>query len=174
MWKLPKGMDGCWRGKWYSIWFSGNSWYNAYEILIFSMEFLKFILPLIAWYVTILLGDFIWLGYVMKQFTIREFGSLVVVENGSIRLNLLAGLIAWGVIVLLIYVFVIRSVYAHSYVSALGYGALMGFLSYAMYDLTNLTFLKNYSLPFTIVDIAWGTFLCALVALVMYSVQRYF
>lgn len=77
-------------------------------------------------------------------------------------------------IVLLIYVFVIRSGYAHSYVSALGYGALMGFLSYAMYDLTNLTFLKNYSLAFTMVDIAWGTFLCGLVALVMYSVQRYF
>gem|GEM_PF-3555005 len=48
----------------------------------------------------------------------------------------------WAVIVVMIYIFVTRSGYAVSYVSALGYGALLGLLSYAMYDLTNLTFLK--------------------------------
>lgn len=110
-----------------------------------------------------------------KSFIIREFGPLVeVMANGSIKINLVAGLTAWAVIVLLVYVFVLRSGYAVSYQSAIGYGALMGFLSYAMYDLTNLTFVKGYSTLFTMVDIAWGTFLCALVSLVMYSVSKYF
>lgn len=109
-----------------------------------------------------------------KSLIIREFGNLVVVEAGSIKINLFAGLTAWAVIVLLVYFFVIRSGYATSYQTALGYGALMGLLSYAMYDLTNLTFIKGYSNLFTMVDIAWGTFLCGMVALVMYSVSKYF
>jgi uncharacterized membrane protein len=136
---------------------------------------MQILLSLLAWYVTIIVGDFLWLGYVTKSFIIREFGPLVeVMANGSIKINLVAGLTAWAVIVLLVYVFVLRSGYAVSYQSAIGYGALMGFLSYAMYDLTNLTFVKGYSTLFTMVDIAWGTFLCALVSLVMYSVSKYF
>jgi uncharacterized membrane protein len=136
---------------------------------------LSIILTLLAGYATIILGDFLWLGYVTKALIIREFGPLVeVMANGSIKINLVAGLTAWAVIVLLVYVFVIRSGYATSYQTAIGYGALMGFLSYTMYDLTNLTFIKGYSTLFTMVDIAWGTFLCAMVALVMYSVSKYF
>jgi uncharacterized membrane protein len=50
----------------------------------------------------------------------------------------------------------------------------MGLLSYAMYDLTNLTFIKGYSTLFTMVDIAWGTFLCGMVAVVMYAIHKYF
>jgi uncharacterized membrane protein len=93
---------------------------------------------------------------------------MVVVENGSIKIHLFAGLTAWAVIVLLVLVFVTKSGYAQSVPSALFWGAVMGCLSYAMYDLTNLTFLKNYSFAFTLVDIAWGTFLCAMVSLTMY------
>lgn len=136
---------------------------------------IQFLLPILAGYITIILGDFVWLGYVTKSFIRREFWSLVeVLSNGSIKINLTAGLAAWAVIVLLVYVFVIRSGYASSYTSAFGYGALIWLLSYAMYDLTNLTFIKGYSILFTIVDIAWGTFLCGMVAVVMYSIYKYF
>jgi hypothetical protein len=51
---------------------------------------IQIILPLLAGYITIILGDFIWLGYVTKGFIVREFGNLVVVEAGSIKINLLA------------------------------------------------------------------------------------
>lgn len=140
-----------------------------------NSHMLAIISTLLAGYATIILWDFLWLGYVTKSFIIREFGPLVeVMANGSIKINLVAGLTAWAVIVLLVYVFVIRSGYATSYMSVLGYGAVMGFLSYAMYDLTNLTFIKGYSFLFTLADIAWGTFLCGMVALVMYSVSKYF
>lgn len=117
------------------------------------MELIKFILTFLAGFSTILLCDYIWLGYIVKRFTIAEFGQLIVVEEGSIKVNIVAGLFAWASIVALVYFFVLKSGYAQSNVSALVYGALMGGLSYAMYDLTNLTFLKNYSLSFTLVDI---------------------
>lgn len=129
---------------------------------------------LLVGYGVILLGDFIWLGYVVKDFTIREFHNLIIVENGSIRLNIIAWLLAWAVIVWLLYIFVIRSGYSHSITSTLLYGWLLGFLSYAMYDLTNLAFLRDYSLAFTLVDIGWWTFLCAMVSLAMYGVNKLF
>ena len=130
------------------------------------MEIIKYILTFVFGFFTILIGDYIWLWYVVKFFTIREFWDLIVVENGNIKVNLTAGLLAWVSIVLLLLIFVVR--YAKTPTEALLYGALFGGLLYAMYDLTNLTFLKNYSFTFTIIDICWGVFLCSIVSLSMF------
>jgi uncharacterized membrane protein len=73
----------------------------------------------------------------------------------------------------MIFVFVLKSGLVTSYQTAVGYGALMGFLMYAMYDLTNLTFLKDYPMSFVAIDIMWGTFLCAIITLAMYSFEKW-
>jgi uncharacterized membrane protein len=83
------------------------------------------------------------------------------------------GLTAWFVITAMIFVFVLKSGLVTSYQTALGYGAFMGFLMYAMYDLTNLTFLKDYPVSFVAIDIMWGTFLCAIITLAMYSFEKW-
>lgn len=44
------------------------------------------------------------------------------------------------------------------------WGALFGFFTYATYDLTNLATLRNWPVTVVVVDIAWGTVLCTLVA----------
>jgi uncharacterized membrane protein len=41
------------------------------------------------------------------------------------------------------------------------YGAAVGFMAYATYDLTNQSTLKNWSTGLTIADLIWGTFLSA-------------
>jgi uncharacterized membrane protein len=137
------------------------------------MEILKFILTFFVGFGTILIGDYIWLGTVVKQFIIREFGSLITVTNGSIDIRLGAGLLAWSAIALMVLIFVTKNPNVNSIPTALGYGALMGGLMYAMYDLTNLTFLKNYSVAFTVVDIAWGVFLCSMISLTMFVFSRW-
>ena len=38
-------------------------------------------------------------------------------------------------------------------------GAVLGFLAYATYDLTNQATLKNWSTALTLADVAWGTVL---------------
>lgn len=48
--------------------------------------------------------------------------------------------------------------------TALVYGALFGFFTYATYDLTNQATLRNWSTLLTVVDIAWGTVLGAIAA----------
>ena len=43
---------------------------------------------------------------------------------------------------------------------------IYGVCSYAVYDLTNLTTLKNWSVQMTIVDIIWGGVLCTLTTII--------
>jgi uncharacterized membrane protein len=45
-------------------------------------------------------------------------------------------------------------------------GALYGFITYATYDLTNHATLQDWTLLMTVVDMTWGTVLCASVTLV--------
>lgn len=132
------------------------------------MMILKYFLTFLAWFFTLLVLDYIWLGSVTKDFIIREFWNMVTVQDGKITINILAWILAWISIALLVVVFV--STKYTSLKDVLVYSALIWFLSYSMYDLTNLTFLNNYSLKFTIVDIAWGTFACSMVWLTSYLV----
>lgn len=136
-----------------------------------KMEILKIAGVYGVGFLTLLVLDYLWLGIVTKDFIIREFGNLVAVENGSIKINLTAGLIAWAVISILVVTFV--TLQFQWYGNILMYWALIWFLSYAMYDLTNLTFIQNYSLKFTLVDIAWWTFACSMVALTSYSFYNF-
>jgi len=43
-------------------------------------------------------------------------------------------------------------------------GAIIGFIVYAFYDLTNYATLTNWTLHMTVTDIMWGTLLCAIAA----------
>ena len=135
------------------------------------MDILKIIGVYGVWFITLLVLDYIWLGIVTKDFIIREFWNLVAVKDGSIEVNLSAGLLAWAAINALVVTFVTLQFQGYGQVAL--YWALIGFLSYAMYDLTNLTFIQNYSLKFTLVDIAWGTFACSMVGLTSYSFYNF-
>lgn len=135
------------------------------------MDILKIIGVYGVWFITLLVLDYIWLGIVTKDFIIREFWNLVAVKDWSIEVNLSAGLLAWAAISALVVTFVTLQFQGYGQVAL--YWALIGFLSYAMYDLTNLTFIQNYSLKFPLVDIAWGTFACSMVGLTSYSFYNF-
>jgi uncharacterized membrane protein len=51
-----------------------------------------------------------------------------------------------------------------SMTTALLYGALFGFFTYATYDLTNQATLRNWTIQLTLVDIVWGSVLAAAMA----------
>jgi len=137
------------------------------------MEFLKLALTFWIGYIVILIGDAIFLGRVVHQYIIDSFGDLVTSQNGTIDMKLWVGLAAWFVITAMVFVFVVKSGLVTSYTTAAWYGALMWFLMYAMYDLTNLTFLKNYPGWFVAIDIMWGTLLCAMMSIAMYAFSNW-
>ncbi|CAN7200761.1 DUF2177 family protein [Phenylobacterium sp. LjRoot164] len=52
-------------------------------------------------------------------------------------------------------------------------GAMLGFVAYATYDLTNQATLKVWSWKITLADVAWGTFLTACAAAAGYAAWRW-
>jgi uncharacterized membrane protein len=52
------------------------------------------------------------------------------------------------------------------------YGACLGFVAYATYDLTNQATLRNWPVALTIVDCAWGTLLTSASATAAFFITR--
>lgn len=112
--------------------------------------------------------DLVWLGVVARGFYRDQMGSLMadsVDWPPGILFYLLwvAGLILFAVA---------PSLSGGDWTRALLLGAAFGFITYATYDLTNLSTLRDWPLTLTIVDMAWGTVLGATVATVSHLIGR--
>ena len=58
--------------------------------------------------------------------------------------------------------------YLTSYKNAIIYGALLGLITFGIFDFTNLALFKNYDMKVAILDILWGTILNMIVAITLY------
>ncbi len=105
--------------------------------------------------------DMFWLGVVAKNLYQNKLGHLL----GEV--NWLAAIIFYLVFLLGLTIFATYpALVSGKYTTALMYGALFGFFTYATYDLTNLATLRDWPLSITLVDMVWGTLLGASVAVV--------
>ena len=112
--------------------------------------------------------DMVWLGLVAKNFYRDQIGVLMKDD-----INWTAAIVFYLLFIAGLVVFVIGpAIERNSWVHALLFGALFGFISYATYDLTNLATLKDWPLLVTIVDLAWGAVLAASVSTVTYFIAR--
>ena len=112
--------------------------------------------------------DMVWLGLVAKNFYKSQIGFLMKPD-----INWTAAILFYLLFIIGLVLFVIApAVEKGSWTHALLFGALFGFITYATYDLTNLATLKDWPLFLTIVDLAWGATLGALVSVVTYFVAN--
>ncbi len=110
--------------------------------------------------------DMIWLGLVAKDFYRAQIGTLLKPD-----VNWAAAIIFYLIFIAGLVVFVISpAMEKGSWIHALLFGALFGFVCYATYDLTNLAVAKDWPLLVTIVDLAWGAVLAASVSVVTYFI----
>lgn len=120
-----------------------------------------------------ILVDFLWIGVIAKNFYLGELGSLARMRGGKFTPNLPAGVGAWAVIALGIVLFAVPKLEPDSSIlTVIGWGGLFGFVGYAMYDLTNLATVRDYSLKLTAVDILWGTTLSAVVTTIVWLIAK--
>lgn len=104
--------------------------------------------------------DLVWLGYVAHSYYRAQIGHLLAPE-----FNIIAVVVFYLVYVAGIVIFAILPALASGGPGrALLLGGLLGFFCYATYDLTNLATLKGWSLPMSLVDIAWGALLTGISA----------
>ncbi len=117
--------------------------------------------------------DFLWLGYVMKDFNLRQLAEIGRIENGDFKIQYAAAAGAYLFMALAIAFFVMPQIAAEDSIGSIFLrGALMGLILFGVYDMTNLAILKSYPLAFVAADMAWGTFVYGLVTVITsYSVR---
>lgn len=112
--------------------------------------------------------DFIWLGFVAKKLYYGEMGKILLEKP-----NMAPALLFYAIYVVGVVAFVITpALEKGSWVYALGYGALFGFVAYATYDLTNLATLKGFSSKIVVIDLVWGAALTAVVSVGAYVIVK--
>jgi uncharacterized membrane protein len=91
------------------------------------------------------------------------------------RFNFVPALLFYAVYVAGIVVFAVASALdTRRWTTATLRGALLGFLAYATYDLTNQATLRNWPVVVTVADLCWGTTLTAFSATAGYLITRAF
>lgn len=109
--------------------------------------------------------DLVWLGAVAKSYYHRELGDLI-----ADKFNLWAAAAFYLIYPMGVVAFAVAPSASGTWVTAVTAGAFLGFFAYATYDLTNLATLRNWPLTLTLVDMAWGTFLTAVVAALVHII----
>lgn len=126
---------------------------------IFPIQLIS-VFQLLATMIVMALLDGLWLGIIMKDFYRVGLGGLVR-DNWNPVIWAAVGVyvfMAFG-----IHFFATRQ--SPRWSDSVFKGCLLGLVIYAVYDLTNLSLIKNWPAELALVDILWGGFLCSMAAL---------
>ena len=127
---------------------------------------LKYLTAYIAFLLSLIVIDLIWLLGIAKNLYRDEMGSLMASEP-----KLIAGLVFYLLYALGASIFVIiPALSKQSWIYAVQYGALFGLFCYMTYDLTNLAVIRDFPMRLAFIDIAWGSFVTAVSASIAYWV----
>ena len=131
---------------------------------------LKYFAIYSSFLVTMLVIDLVWLLGIAKSLYRDEMGDLMATEP-----KLIAGLAFYLLYALGAIIFVvIPALSKQSLIYALQYGALFGLFCYMTYDLTNLAVIRDFPTRLAFIDIAWGSFVTAIVSGIAYWVGNRF
>jgi len=108
--------------------------------------------------------DLIWLGVVARSFYQSQMGHLMRANVNWTAAIAFYLIFVSGIVLLVVWPAIERQSLTH----AVGYGALLGLVTYAAYDLTNLATLEGFPLTVALVDLMWGAVLCASVSTITY------
>jgi uncharacterized membrane protein len=120
-------------------------------------EHLKFMAILIA-------IDSIWLYGNFKEHKLQ----IESVQKSPLKVDKLAGILFYVIAVIAHFKFVIP--YSKTAEEAFKKGALIGFLMYATFDLTNKAIFSDYTWEYAIKDTLWGSFAIGLASYFYHSV----
>ncbi|MFK3779785.1 DUF2177 family protein [Agrobacterium sp. NPDC089420] len=116
--------------------------------------------------VAFLVIDFIWLSTMASRLYRPAIGDLLA-DNFRLAPAIVFYLVyAAG----LTFLAVRPAFLSGEWTTALLYGAVVGFMAYATYDLTNQATLKSWSTTLTVADLLWGTFVSAAAAAIGYLI----
>ncbi|KTC96158.1 DUF2177 family protein [Legionella erythra] len=115
--------------------------------------------------ITFILLDMVWLGLIAKPLYFHHYREWLRLSDGQLQPVWWAAIIVYLLLAAGIVFFVVP-LSADQLLHAAGFGALLGLITYGVYDLTCIAILKNWPVSISLMDWLWGIFLCAASALV--------
>jgi len=135
----------------------------------FKFKVKEFILALFSFLVL----DLIWLGFVMKEFNMRQLAQIGRIENGVFQLQVAPAIVTYLLMAWAVTEYVLpRLTRQDSLLKVFFSGAPLGLIIYGVFDMTNLAILNGYPLAFVGPDMAWGTFVFGLVTVTVEYLNR--
>lgn len=130
------------------------------------MEFIKHFLVAAAIFTFI---DIFWIGFAANKIYRSLIGNLI-----RKKFLVLPAIIFYVIYIVGLIIFALNPALhdKESLFSVASHGALLGFVCYATYDLTNLATLKGWSTKLTYIDLIWGTFLSGAVVSITFLIFR--
>ena len=122
-------------------------------------------------FITFIIVDYLWLGLIAKNFMSKQLSHIARMKGESISPFMPSGAAVYVAMTIALEFFVFNRGNA-DLLSLVMQGALLGFLIYSVFDFTNHAILKNYPVPFMIVDITAGTTLFAIVTALSFWVRQ--
>ena len=108
------------------------------------------------------MGDAVWLS-LRHKYHERLFEGI---QRSPLEIRWIAAIFVYVILITSLYLGAVSM--ATSVENAAFRGAVVGFLMYAFYDLTNYATLTQYTLEMVLTDTLWGTALCTIAAIVGY------
>jgi len=132
------------------------------------MTFTQGLIVYICTFLVFIVIDLIWLGFIARSFYRKQLSNLIA---GKVKW--IPALVFYFIYIIGVLLLVIVPAFDKASPSyAVLKGALLGFVSYSTYDLSNMATLKNWSIKVVFADIIWGTILTATVSLISYSIAQ--
>jgi len=124
-------------------------------------------MPIVGSAITMGLMDMVWLT-VRYSYHKKLFQN---VQKSELTVRLIPAILIYIILPIAIYIYAVKNSKTAS--QAAMNGALIGFILYAFYDLTNYATLNGWTLEMLITDILWGTILSMVGATAGFYFRQY-
>jgi uncharacterized membrane protein len=134
---------------------------------------MKLIILFLVTITSVFIMDMIWLGLIAKNIYAENIGMLLRKSGENMTPIWWAAIVVYVCITLGILFFVLPKAHG-DYFLALASGALLGVVTYGIYDFTNYSILANWPWKITLIDFIWGIVLCGLSSFFAAFIQNRF
>ncbi len=131
------------------------------------MNWLQYVKVFAIGYGAYMILEILWLGFLMRNFYIKNLASYLRTVNGTLAVDWPSALLVWGLLILGLLIFVLPKGINASLVTQFCWGALYGLIVYGVYDGTNFAMLSDWPLVVVVADLLWGMVINGVVACIM-------
>lgn len=131
---------------------------------------MKYVIAYFVVAIVFLAIDYIWLGFVMKDYFQSKLAHLMADDVNFTVAAIFYLFYAAGIVFLCVNPALTEGDWTKAAIN----GAVLGALAYGTYDITNMATLKEWPVVMSIIDVSWGTALTALSATAGYFAVSFY